>query len=107
MSLILLTEPYSAKVLNEINATTELLEKRGEIYSSRPRFVASHEILSEGKRGLSAPYGEHWRKWRKFQHIGMNGKAALYYREQQTLETAILLREMFASANGLEQALQR
>jgi len=25
----------------------------------------SHEILSEGKRGLSAPYGEHWRKWRK------------------------------------------
>jgi hypothetical protein len=37
----------------------------------------------------------------------MNGKAALYYREQQTLETAILLREMFASANGLEQALQR
>ena len=37
----------------------------------------------------------------------MNGKAALYYREQQTLETAILLREMLASANGLEQALQR
>ena len=37
----------------------------------------------------------------------MNGKAALYYREQQTLETAILLREMLPSSNGLEQALQR
>ncbi|KAF8495432.1 cytochrome P450 [Russula emetica] len=67
---------------------------RGEIYSSRPR----HEILSDGKRGLSA---------RTLQHIGMNGKAALYYREQQTLEAAILLREILASANGLEQALQR
>jgi hypothetical protein len=37
----------------------------------------------------------------------MNGKAALYYREQQTLEAAILLREMLASTNGLEHALQR
>ncbi len=39
----------------------------------------------------------------------MNGRAALYYREQQTLETAILVREMLASAaaTGLEQALQR
>lgn len=35
-----------------------------------------------------------------FQHMGMNGKAALYYHEQQTLEAAILLREMLASANG-------
>jgi hypothetical protein len=37
----------------------------------------------------------------------MNEKAALYYRDQQTLEAAILLREMLASASGLEQALQR
>ena len=37
----------------------------------------------------------------------MNGKAALYYREQQTLEAATLLREMLADANRLEQALQR
>jgi hypothetical protein len=43
----------------------------------------------------------------QFQHIGMNGKAALYYHEQQTLEAAILLREMLASPNGLEQVLQR
>jgi hypothetical protein len=39
--------------------------------------------------------------------MGMNGKAALYYHEQQTLEAAILLREMLASDSGHEQALQR
>lgn len=39
--------------------------------------------------------------------MGMNRKAALYYHGQQTLEAAILLSEVFASANGLEQALQR
>ncbi|KAI0274536.1 cytochrome P450 [Russula aff. rugulosa BPL654] len=94
-------------VLNDINATTDLLDKRGEIYSSRPRFVVPHEILSGGKRGLSAPYGDHWRRWRKLQHMGMNGKAALYYREQQTLEAAILLREIHTNASGHEHALQR
>jgi cytochrome P450 len=36
----------------------------------------------------------------------MNGKAVLYYRDQQTLETAILLREMLANAGGHEQALR-
>jgi hypothetical protein len=39
--------------------------------------------------------------------MGMNGNAALYYHEQQTLESAILLREMLAGGIGHEQALQR
>ena len=39
--------------------------------------------------------------------MGMNGKAALYYREQQTLEAAILLREMLAGASEHGQVLQR
>jgi hypothetical protein len=30
-----------------------------------PQTHDRHEILSGGKRGLSAPYGEHWRRWRK------------------------------------------
>ena len=38
-----MTEPYDVtKVLNDISATTDLLDKRGEIYSSRPRFVVSY-----------------------------------------------------------------
>jgi hypothetical protein len=78
----LLTEPYDVKVLNDINATTDLLEKRGEVYSSRPRFVVAsvawhvsffvdpltysrHEILSSAKRGVTSPYGDYWRRWRK------------------------------------------
>jgi hypothetical protein len=36
----------------------------------------------------------------------MNRKAALRYREQQTLEAAVLLREVLASADG-NQALER
>jgi hypothetical protein len=39
--------------------------------------------------------------------MGMNGKAALYYHDQQTLEAAFLVREMLATASGHDQALQR
>lgn len=39
--------------------------------------------------------------------MAMNAKAALYYREQQRLEAAILLREMLESAGGPLQALER
>jgi hypothetical protein len=40
--------------------------------------------------------------------MGMNGKAALYYRDQQTLEAAFLVREMLATAaSGHDQVLQR
>lgn len=97
-----------AIVLNDLKATSDLLDKRGDIYSSRPRMVVAHEILSGGKRGLSAPYGDHWRRWRKLQHIGMNGRAAMYYREQQTLEASIVLRDLLAdSGDDHEQTLRR
>jgi hypothetical protein len=39
--------------------------------------------------------------------MGMNGKAALYYREQQTLEAAILLREILANTSEHESILRR
>jgi hypothetical protein len=39
--------------------------------------------------------------------MGLNGKAALYYREQQTLEAAILLRDMLANASEHESVLRR
>ena len=34
-------EVLRVEVLNDINATTDLLDKRGENYSSRPRFIVT------------------------------------------------------------------
>lgn len=76
----------SYPVLGTAQAAWDLLEKRSDIYSSRPRFVValvtfyysfgftyclliSGEILSDNKRGLMLPYGDAWRKWRKVLHI--------------------------------------
>ncbi|KAI0055362.1 cytochrome P450 [Artomyces pyxidatus] len=94
-------------VLNDLKTTTDLLDKRGDIYSSRPRLIVAHEILSGGMRGLTMPYGEKWRKWRKIQHMGMNGRAALAYRDHQTLESTVVLRDLLADAGTHQTSLQR
>lgn len=68
-------------VLGTAQAAWDLLEKRSEIYSSRPRFIVAYvslilllflclklnsgEILSGNRRGVMLPYGEGWRRWRK------------------------------------------
>lgn len=89
-----------------------------------------HEILSGGLRGLTSPYGEYWRKWRKvgafglitsvhiihpltdisfyqIQRIGMSGRASLAYREHQTLESAILLRDLASNTKDHVDTIQR
>ena len=71
-------------VLNTAKAAWDLLDKRGDIYSSRPRNIMGYavryvfyqrcskltiqcrqEILSRHNWGLGMPYGERWRRWRK------------------------------------------
>ncbi|KAI0055363.1 cytochrome P450 [Artomyces pyxidatus] len=94
-------------VLNELDATTDLLDKRGDIYSSRPRLVVAHEILSGGMRGLSMQYGDKWRKWRKIQHMGLNGRAVLAYCDHQTLESTVVLRDLLQDTGKQETSLQR
>ncbi|KAI0664172.1 cytochrome P450 [Cubamyces menziesii] len=94
-------------VLGTAQAAWDLLEKRSEIYSSRPRFVVAGEILSDNMRGLMLPYGEGWRKWRKVLHNGFHSRRADTYNEIQSLESAVLLHELLADPEQYEQHLQR
>ena len=55
-------------VLGSAQAAWDLLEKRSSIYSSRPRFIMGNELLSDNMRGLMAPTGDFWRRWRKVLH---------------------------------------
>lgn len=50
--------------LGTIGMATELLEKRGGIYSSRPKAYVIGDILTRNMRGLGMPYGQRWRNWR-------------------------------------------
>ncbi|KDR67549.1 hypothetical protein GALMADRAFT_258204 [Galerina marginata CBS 339.88] len=81
-------------VLQTVKAATDLLEKRGSIYSSRPRNIMAAELMSGGMRGLSMTYGQRWRNWRSLMHAGLGIEASNGYKALQSLESKILLNDL-------------
>ncbi|CAA7266208.1 unnamed protein product [Cyclocybe aegerita] len=85
----------------------DLLEKRSDIYSSRPRFVVAGEILSSNLRGLMLPNNESWRKWRKVLHSGFHSRQAETYKDIQSLESKVLIKQILDDPKGYERHIQR
>ncbi|KAK8040802.1 Cytochrome P450 monooxygenase COX2 [Apiospora phragmitis] len=94
-------------VLGSARAAWDLLERRGAVYSSRPRFVVGGELLSDGLRGLMAPYGDFWRRWRKLLHSGFMQRRSASYRPIQRLESAVLARDILADPGGFRAHVER
>ncbi|KAK8032225.1 hypothetical protein PG990_001959 [Apiospora arundinis] len=94
-------------VLGSARAAWDLLERRGATYSSRPRFVVGGELLSDGMRGLMAPYGDFWRRWRKLLHSGFMQRKSASYRPIQRLESAVLARDLLVDPEGFRAHLDR
>ncbi|KAI1792390.1 cytochrome P450 [Ganoderma leucocontextum] len=94
-------------VLGTAQVAWDLLEKRSDIYSSRPRFVVAGEILSNNMRGLMLPNGEAWRRWRKALHSGFHLRQAETYHDINTLESNVLLHEILTQPEDWERHVQR
>lgn len=45
-------------VLNSQRAAFDLLEKRSNIYSGRPRYISANEFLTESMALVLSPYGD-------------------------------------------------
>ncbi|KAH9484588.1 Cytochrome P450 monooxygenase 58 [Psilocybe cubensis] len=87
-------------VLGTIKAATDLLEKKGGIYSSRPRSIMVGELLSDGMRGVMMPYGTRWRNWRSVMHAGMSVEASNAYKSFQSMESKILIHDLLLASNS-------
>ncbi|KAF8153046.1 cytochrome P450 [Crassisporium funariophilum] len=85
----------------------DLLEKRSDIYSSRPRFIVAGEILSDNKRGVMLPNNETWRRWRKVLHTGFHLRQSENYKDIQSLESKVVLKQILDEPKDYERHLQR
>lgn len=99
--------PTPTIVLGSAQAAWDLLEKRGAVYSSRPRFIMGGELLSGGLRGLMAPYGSFWRRWRKLLHSGFMQRQSESYRPIQSLESKVLMQDLLRSPENFRRHLER
>ncbi|KAJ5662652.1 uncharacterized protein N7477_010268 [Penicillium maclennaniae] len=81
-------------VLSNNDTAKELLERRGQNYSSRPQTYMACEVLSGNLRPLLMPYGDRWRRVRKFIHQMTMPAKALSYQPRQDRESRKLLYDL-------------
>ncbi|KAL0932101.1 cytochrome P450 [Colletotrichum truncatum] len=99
--------PTPTIILGSAQAAWDLLEKKGAIFSSRPRFIMGGELLSGGMRGLMAPYSSYWRRWRKLLHSGFMQRQSETYRPIQNLESKVLMHELLTDPENYRRHLER
>ncbi|KAJ8522786.1 hypothetical protein ONZ45_g662 [Pleurotus djamor] len=90
-------------VLNSVKAATELLGKRGSIYSDRPSFVV-FELLGWSDDFAFFSYGERYRKHKKLFHAFFNSESCRQLQPIQ-LEYARLLVKDLMKNEGNHDAL--
>ncbi|GAA6010249.1 hypothetical protein JCM10207_005686 [Rhodosporidiobolus poonsookiae] len=80
------TGPKPTIVVSSAKVAADLLDKRSNKYSSRPRFVVMGELATGGDALLFLPYNQKWRNQRKIYHGALMEKRALDYQHVQELE---------------------
>ncbi|OMP83927.1 O-methylsterigmatocystin oxidoreductase [Diplodia seriata] len=85
-------------VISDPQMAAELLEKRSNKYSSRPRMVAMGELLWDNASILVQPYGKAWSTRRKLLHQALTPKALQLYQPVQEAEAARLCAQLLDAA---------
>jgi len=81
-------------IIGKESVANDLLRERGTIYSCRYDAVAVVRLLSDSLFMLFIPYGELWRRERRFMHHVAMSSVAPAYRPDQTLEAVRVLRDI-------------
>ena len=90
--------PSTVIVLSSYRSAHDLLVKRSNIYSSRPRMVMLGECVTKGLHVLFMPYGQRWRDTQKSQASCLNGRMASSYRPILDLESKQAIFELLHGA---------
>ncbi|KAH9012295.1 cytochrome P450 [Lactarius pseudohatsudake] len=94
-------------VLQSLKAAFELLEKRANISSDRPRFIVADEILCGGLFSAAMIYGDLWRRTRRAAHEGLTKLAVRDYHPILRKEATLLSSAILDDQGALELHFQR
>ncbi|OAL43681.1 cytochrome P450 [Pyrenochaeta sp. DS3sAY3a] len=95
-------------IVNDCWTASELMEKRADIYSSRPKRIVMGDVcgISDSNQVL-LKYNDHWRAQRKVMHLAVGSQAVRKYRGFQADESTILMRDILASPVGYISSIER
>lgn len=94
-------------VISDPNIAVELMEKRSNKYSSRPRFVAMGELYWDLAPLLVQPYGKEWSLRRKLLHQALTPAALRTYKSRQEAEASRLMWHIVEQPNNWEESVDR
>ncbi|CAK3859612.1 related to purine nucleotide binding [Lecanosticta acicola] len=94
-------------VISDPQIAVDLLEKRSNKYSSRPRMVVMGEVYNGNSSILTQPYGKAWSVRRKMLHQALNPKALRLYKPTQEAEASRLCFALLGNAEAWEKELER
>ncbi|KAI9447043.1 cytochrome P450 [Lactarius psammicola] len=94
-------------IINSQRVAIDLLEKRSNIYSDRPRYIAAGDFLTENLMFSFMPYGDQWRRFRRVAVEGVSKTIVPRFYPIQTREAIILALALIKSPSNPLQHLQR
>ncbi|KAF2004043.1 cytochrome P450 [Amniculicola lignicola CBS 123094] len=94
-------------VLSDPVIAVELLEKRSQKYSSRPRMVAMGEILWDNASILVQGYNKAWSIRRKLLHQALTPRALRLYKPVQSAEASRLCFQLLETPSNWEKLIER
>ncbi|KAI0759411.1 cytochrome P450 [Trametes elegans] len=87
-------------VLNSLKTINDLLDKRGNIYSDRPRFTVVGDLMGLGQSMPLLPYGNEWKVQRKLAHTALSPSAVKQYYSVQERIATMLCRDILNQPRG-------
>ncbi|RFU29884.1 hypothetical protein B7463_g6479, partial [Scytalidium lignicola] len=93
-------------VISDPNVAVDLMEKRSQKYSSRPRLVVMGEIYGTPSV-LVQPYGKEWSLRRKLLHRALTPAALRTYKARQEAEGVRLVNQVMQDPRNWEMAFER
>ncbi|OCH86702.1 putative monooxygenase [Obba rivulosa] len=88
-------------VINSAKVAKDLLDKRSSIYSDRPHLVMAGDLVGYNDPFVLQPYGEKWRKQRKFVASDFSPITIPRYYPLQETEARKLVRNVLANPDSL------
>jgi hypothetical protein len=84
-------------MLNNHTTAKDLLDKRSNIYSSRPHLTMGNDVVSKGNRSLLLPYGPQYRRHQRIQGGMLSLRLSTQYTRLQDLESKQLMYELLST----------
>ncbi|TKA24487.1 hypothetical protein B0A50_06644 [Salinomyces thailandicus] len=94
-------------IISDPDIAVDLLEKRSNKYSSRPRMVVMGEVYNGNSSILTQPYGKPWSIRRRLLHQSLNPRALRLYKPAQEAEATRLCCALLNNPQAWERELER